>query len=157
MTNDLQILSFLSLSPATCLPSVVLTKDGWRGRIEHRVSGIVHRLLLAARGEGRARKKNKNMQNEPNFKNDQIDITARSIYSYGNLIAFSRPQNEAKRTQNEPNFSPKLGSFFPKLALNKFKIIVNRLKIWYNTLVSGVSRGRSEILIRKDGKIEGFL
>ncbi len=64
-----------------------------------------------------ARKKNKNMQNEPNLKNDQIDITTCNINSYGNLITFSRSKNEPKRTQNEPNFSSKLGSFFQKLAL----------------------------------------
>ncbi len=64
-----------------------------------------------------ARKKNKNMQNEPNFKNTEMIVTACNISSYDNLIAFFRPKNEPKRSQNEPNFSPKLGSFFPKLAL----------------------------------------
>jgi len=56
------------------------------------------------------------MQNEPNFKNDQIYISPCIKNTYGNLIAFSRPKNEPKRTQNEPNFGPKLGSFSPNLA-----------------------------------------
>jgi len=56
------------------------------------------------------------LQNEPKFKIALIYTSACNINSYGNLIAFSRPKNEPKRTQNEPNFSPILGSFFPKLA-----------------------------------------
>jgi len=64
----------------------------------------------------RARKYNKNMQNEPNLKNDQNDIIACNRGGYGNFPTFFHPQNEAKRTQNEPNFSPKLASFFNKIG-----------------------------------------
>jgi len=59
----------------------------------------------------RARKYNKNMQNEPNFKIAGNDISTCNTNTYGNIIAFSRPKNEPKRTQNEPNFSPKLALF----------------------------------------------
>ncbi len=86
-------------------------------KIEHRVSGIVHRLLLAACGGSRARKKNKIMQNEPNLKNDRIYTNACDTSAYDNFRSHRRRKNEPKRTQNEPNFSPKLGSFFTKLAL----------------------------------------
>jgi hypothetical protein len=80
------------------------------------VAGTATSVSLAACGEGRARKKNKIMQNEPNLKNDRIYTSTCDKGSYGNLIAFFRRKNEAKRTQNEPNFSPKLGSFSSILA-----------------------------------------
>jgi len=62
-------------------------------------------------------KSNLFLQNEPNFKNEQIYISPCNKSNYGNFLAFFRLKNEPKRTQNEPNFSPKLASFFPKLAL----------------------------------------
>ncbi len=57
-------------------------------------------------------KSNLFMQNEPNFKIDQIDASAYYRNGYGIFKLLFRRNNEAKRTQNEPNFSPKLGSFF---------------------------------------------
>jgi len=81
------------------------------------VAGTATSVSLAARGEGTARKNNKNMQNEPNLKNYEMIVTTCITNSYGNLIAFSCQKNEPKRTQNEPNFSPKLASFFSILAL----------------------------------------
>jgi len=100
MSINLHVQSATSFSPATCLPSVVCTKDGWRGSLAS---------LLATRV---ARNKNKNMQNEPNLKNDQMRVTAYYRSAYGNFLTFFRPKNEPKRTQNEPNFSPKLALFF---------------------------------------------
>jgi len=50
----------------------------------------------------RARKNNKNMQNEPNFLNAQIDISACIRSGYDIFSNFSCPKNEPKRTQNEP-------------------------------------------------------
>ncbi len=76
MSNNLQILSSTSFSPATC----------WRGS-------------LAACGGSRARKKNKNMQNEPNFKNDQMSVSPFIKGYYEFLWLESHPKNEAKRTQ----------------------------------------------------------
>ncbi len=61
--------------------------------------------------QNRARNKNKIMQNEPNFEITRNDISTCNRNTYGILIAFLSPKNEAKRTQNEPNFSPKLASF----------------------------------------------
>jgi len=81
------------------------------------VAGTATSVSLAARGEGTARKNNKNMQNEPNLKNYEMIVTTCITNSYGNLIAFSCQKNEPKRTQNEPNFSPKLALFFSILAL----------------------------------------
>ena len=52
------------------------------------------------------------LQNEPNYKIGEILVSAYNMNSYGNLIAFYRPKNKAKRTQNEPNFELKLGLFF---------------------------------------------
>ncbi len=65
----------------------------------------------------RARKKNKNMQNEPNLKITRNDISTCNTITYGNLIAKIIPKNKAKQSQFKPNFSPKLGSFSSKLAL----------------------------------------
>ncbi|MBW1820997.1 MAG: hypothetical protein JRI92_04400 [Deltaproteobacteria bacterium] len=44
----------------------------------------------------------KNMQNEPNFKNAQIDVRSFTAINYANLHPFDRPKNEPiykKRTQ----------------------------------------------------------
>jgi len=51
------------------------------------------------------------MQNEPNFKNARIYISAYNTSGYINFQLISRPKNEPKRTQNEPNFSSKLALF----------------------------------------------
>ncbi len=95
MSNNLQILSATSFSPATC----------WRGSLAS---------LLATRV---ARNKNKNMQNKANLKNSQMNTSAYNKRGYDVFYGFCCPKNKAKRTQNEPNFSSKLGSFFTKLAL----------------------------------------
>jgi len=57
------------------------------------------------------------MQNEPNSKNDKMNVTALLTKRYTNFVLRRSSKNEAKRTQNEPNFGPKLGSFSPILAL----------------------------------------
>jgi len=46
------------------------------------------------------------MQNEPNFKNDQMLVTAYYRSIYGNFRTFYRPKNEPKRTQFEPKTNP---------------------------------------------------
>jgi len=51
------------------------------------------------------------LQNEPNFKNEQIGVSSFLIRSNDDFCDFHRRKNEPKRTQNEPNFSPKLASF----------------------------------------------
>jgi len=74
----------------------------------------------------------KKMQNEPNFKNYQMNTSTCNTSCYDNFRNFSRPKNKAKQSQNEPNFSPILASFFPKLALIRNKIVVleHILKGW---------------------------
>jgi len=64
----------------------------------------------------RARKNNKNMQNEPNLKQLYEFISAYTSSTYRIYVLESTPKNEPKRTQNEPNFSPKLALFFQILA-----------------------------------------
>jgi len=85
----------------------------------------------------RARKYNKNMQNEPNFKIAQMCVSACNINVYGNLLDFCRRKNEPKQTQNEPNFSPKLASFFPKLSSfdNQISAFANIFNLFTNSLV----------------------
>ncbi len=122
MSNNLQILSSKSLSPATC----------WRGRIEHRVSGIVHRLLLAACGGSRARKKNKIMQNKANLKNTEMTVTACNITSYGNFLTFLRRKNKAKQSQNKANFGPKLALFYNEIIAFRYGFYTaQKLKFWF--------------------------
>jgi len=65
------------------------------------------------------------MQNEPNFKNGEMNVTALITKSSENLYLCSKAENEPKRTQNEPNFSPKLASFL----LNKPNFKPNSVKI----------------------------
>ncbi len=97
---------------------------------EYRVSGIQHRessflvltsnfLLLSSQFSVPAPlhlsrelyKSTLFMQNEPNLKNDQINISFCNKRCYGIFRLLFRRKNEPKRSQNEPNFGPKLGSF----------------------------------------------
>ncbi len=49
------------------------------------------------------RKNNKNIQNEPNFKNNQINLNVCITNSYGNFTIAHLLKTNPKRTQNEPN------------------------------------------------------
>jgi len=61
------------------------------------------------------------MQNEPNFKNDQIYTSACIIDGYGNFPTFFRRKNEPKRTQNEP-----------KLQKAKMNVSTSKTKVYDN-------------------------
>jgi hypothetical protein len=71
----------------------------------------------------RARKYNKNMQNEPNLYHGLpargSSLSACNITRCVNIRPVGLPENERKnepkRTQNEPNFSPKLASFYNEI------------------------------------------
>jgi len=86
--------------------------------------------------QNRARKYNKNMQNEPNLYHGHpargLSLSICNISGYATFQPFepheNRPKNEPKRTQNEPNFGRKLGSFSHKLALIYKEIIA----FWYS-------------------------
>jgi len=47
------------------------------------------------------------MQNEPNFRKSQVNLSYLIIRYYVQMDTWSIRKNEPKRTQNEPNFSPK--------------------------------------------------
>jgi len=67
----------------------------------------------------------KKMQNEPNFKIDQINVSACNKRDYGIFRILLRPKNEPKRTQFKPNFEPKLALFCsnkPNFKPNSVKI-----------------------------------
>jgi len=129
MYNNLQILSSTSFSPATCLPSVVCTKEGWRGSIQHQLSSSLMNqltnLIIPLQLSRELYKSTLFMQNEPNSYHGHPArgalLSVCSIRGYATFQPFelheNRRKNEPKRTQNEPNFSPKLASFSPKLAL----------------------------------------
>jgi len=91
------------------------------------------------------------MQNEPNFKITRNDISTCIINTYGNLIAFFRPKNEAKRTQNEPNISPKLASFLPIKA--NFKAIQTQPVVSLSNLFHPNGKCRSGGLTEWTGKL----
>jgi len=58
----------------------------------------------------------KKMQNEPKFKNAQMNISACNRSGYSNFLTFFHRKNEPKRTQNEPNFKNDIMNVTPLLA-----------------------------------------
>jgi len=106
MFNSLQNKNVSRLAVAGTATSVSLT-----------ACGEGHRELSNQRRESSIQNRASSLQNEPNFRNDQMNVTSLLVRSNDDFPTFYRPKNEPKRTQKEPNFRPKLASFFPILAL----------------------------------------
>ena len=58
-----------------------------------------------------------NMQNKPNFKNTEMNVSDYMTRDYAIFRPSSRLKNKANQSQFKPNFSPKLALFSPILAL----------------------------------------
>ncbi len=91
-------------------------------RRKYRESSIRHResLLTSLHLSRELYKSTLFLQNEPNFKNDQMNVSACNKVGYGNFQSLFRRKNEAKQSQFKPNFELKLGLFFqnkPNLTL----------------------------------------
>ncbi len=98
MSNNLQILSSASLSPATC----------WRGCLASLLATRVSPLQLSRD----LYKSNLFLQNKANSPSVQYDTIALLTRTYKIFYDILIPKNKAKQSQFKPNFSSKLGSFF---------------------------------------------
>ncbi len=103
-------------------------------------------------------KSNLFMQNEPNFKIDQINTSTCKTNGYGNFLTFFLRKNEPKRTQNEPNFGPKLASFYGKIFAfaNKCDELkpprrLSGVNCYLPIIETFVLRTKLKILILRDG------
>ncbi len=92
--------------PSKLMYSIIPAKDGFPVKIHeigsktHELTSIRHDIIDT---KYHLRKNNFIIQNEPNFKNNQINLNVCITNSYGNFTIAHLLKTNPKRTQNEPN------------------------------------------------------